>query len=689
MQHFQRLTFNLTSNLKRYETLEGRRCLVVPAVVLTEGVHDGSQGPLLYENAELEKFSIPAANYRPAVIYHPTANGEGISATDPTVLEKQKVGVTMNTQWDGRSKMEVWFDEDKLKRVDPRVHTALENNQPVEVSTGLYHDLEKKSGTHNGQAYVGIVRNMKLDHLAILPDQTGACSIAKGAGLLRNAADHGLSHNDIKAHLHAEHNGSENDFDSKLPYSQTAHIVDVFPKHVVYEKGGEHFKHGYKVKQGKAQFDGEPEKVRKQTSYITANNEWLLNTTDTAAQNTPVLDKTLNKPTLEQMSPEMRKQQFQRTLEDMFNQDVQKARWGGWVQDLLAGHVVWSKDGKLFRLPYVYDNDKIKFDSGDPEEVEKVDTNGVSEYRRKEPVFTGSATPFSINSIPEFTIMATKAPMTPQEIQKVGSKMYNILMNACKLNSDDAKKIVQNAIHQGAHELIREAVGENNPNAPDGKGDGQARDQGSGGGGDRKGEVDSLISGGAFKEEDRNSLMGMGSSGFESVKAAFKKGATTVIQPYSYDGIKDRSNVHNAQTLNAYLASVPLEFRELIEQGLTTLGQRKGQLVQMVQNARGNKFTPEQLAVMPVTQLEALASLVQAQAPPQTQNGMSLDAQLLMQYGGGNGTPVNPNATTANYAGAASAPMFDVTFAPTNNNQAQGADLTLPLPSHSWADEQK
>ena len=44
----------------------------------------------------------------------------------------------------------------------------------------------RATGDWNGKAYVGIARNYRPDHLAILPDMKGACSIADGAGLCRN-----------------------------------------------------------------------------------------------------------------------------------------------------------------------------------------------------------------------------------------------------------------------------------------------------------------------------------------------------------------------------------------------------------------------------------------------------------------------------------------------------------------------
>lgn len=183
MPLYQQVLSN-TKATARKDTLEGRECLVVPMVMLTEGVHAGSGGPLFYPKDELSKTPV-TWNHKPVVVYHPTLNGEGVSACEKDVLETHKVGVILNTRWDDKLRAEAWLYEDALKRVDPRVLTAIENNQMMEVSTGLYTDNEELPGEWNTEKYTAIARNYRPDHLAILPDQIGACSVKDGAGLLR------------------------------------------------------------------------------------------------------------------------------------------------------------------------------------------------------------------------------------------------------------------------------------------------------------------------------------------------------------------------------------------------------------------------------------------------------------------------------------------------------------------------
>lgn len=181
---FETVIFNLKAPT-RYDEMEGKKYLVVPMIMMKEGVHSGSAGPLYYPEEELAK--TPAMwNYKPIVVYHPTMNGVGVSACDPDILTNRKVGVIMNAEYkDHGLKSEAWLEEDRLNKVDNRITEAIEKGQMVEVSTGVFTDHDFTEGVWNGKAYPAIARNHRPDHLAILPDLIGACSIEDGAGLLR------------------------------------------------------------------------------------------------------------------------------------------------------------------------------------------------------------------------------------------------------------------------------------------------------------------------------------------------------------------------------------------------------------------------------------------------------------------------------------------------------------------------
>lgn len=171
------------SNLVRHEKLEGEDHVVVPVIMFVEGVMNN----ILYSEEEFSK--TPAAwNCKPVIVYHPRHNGEPVSACSPEELEARRIGIILNARWNTdkkRLEAEAWLKESRVKKVDQRVWNAIEEGKILENSTGLFLDCEEKEGEFNGKKYSSIGRNFRPDHLAVLPDQIGACSVAEGAGFLR------------------------------------------------------------------------------------------------------------------------------------------------------------------------------------------------------------------------------------------------------------------------------------------------------------------------------------------------------------------------------------------------------------------------------------------------------------------------------------------------------------------------
>ena len=190
----------------RIETLEGKEYLVAPMVMIVEGVFEGSDGPIYYPSEELAK-TPESWNHKPIVNYHPEENGSGISACSPIVIETRKVGLIMNTTYKSGNKLaaEAWLDQEKLKKVDDRVLKMIQNGEPVEVSTGLFVDQEQTDEKEfKGKKYSKIAKNIRPDHLAILPDRKGACSLTDGAGLLVNERKSEKDPNSLSVTLNEE-----------------------------------------------------------------------------------------------------------------------------------------------------------------------------------------------------------------------------------------------------------------------------------------------------------------------------------------------------------------------------------------------------------------------------------------------------------------------------------------------------
>lgn len=264
LRHF---TFNLKAKTRK-DTMEGKEYLVVPMVMLTEGVHSGSNGPILYNAEELAKFP-ESWNAKPVVVYHPMINGKGVSACDPKIFSEQKVGVIMNTKWEApKLKAEAWLDVERCNAVDPRILSSIKKGNPLEVSTGLFTDNESKSGTWNSEAYEVVAKNYRPDHLAILPDQKGACSLEDGAGLLVNEASFDSTRSLICAALRAEH--GENVY---------CYVEDVFKSFFVYSRSGKLYRQNYTVTDTSATLSGEPSEVVRVVQYRSPDGTVIANVT--------------------------------------------------------------------------------------------------------------------------------------------------------------------------------------------------------------------------------------------------------------------------------------------------------------------------------------------------------------------------------------------------------------------------
>jgi len=290
----QRIVRNFTAAV-RNDTMEGRDYLVVPMIMIVEGVLNGTAGPLYYPKEELAK--TPGVwNHKPVVVNHPDG-----TACSPEEITNRKIGVIMNTKYDdGKLKAEAWLEESRMEAVNNKVLTAVLDGEMLELSTGLLTENEEVTGDFGGVPYTAIARNYKPDHLAVLPYDRGACSIDDGAGFLRlnresNSYTVSLAalskekktifnaYRDkylVQHVIHLVNNELSFDDTRQLLYSMIRDrlgkdvdfwIEDTFDGYFIYEVGGVFHKQTYTEKEGKLELIGLPFVVVKKIDYIITN----------------------------------------------------------------------------------------------------------------------------------------------------------------------------------------------------------------------------------------------------------------------------------------------------------------------------------------------------------------------------------------------------------------------------------
>lgn len=167
----------------RKVTRNGREYYVAPMVMIVPGVLSGSKGSLMYPPDEIAK-SVQQWNDVPILLNHPIINGLHTSGKSPEVQDRWKIGRVYDARVEnGALKADAWIDVERANVVDPRVVQSIEAGRPIEISTGLYTENVPQQGTYNGRSYDYLAKNYVSDHLAVLLENAGACSVSDGCGL--------------------------------------------------------------------------------------------------------------------------------------------------------------------------------------------------------------------------------------------------------------------------------------------------------------------------------------------------------------------------------------------------------------------------------------------------------------------------------------------------------------------------
>lgn len=152
--------------------------VIARVTLISPGVLSGSQGSLLYEEADMAA-SVGDWEGKPITLNHPEPPLRGDSP------EVTRLGWVRNARMEnGRLVAEAWFLVNAVRNHYPELLSQIEAGKPVEVSTGLQVAVEFASGVdHRGRPYDRIARNYRPDHLAVLVGQVGACSVRDGCGV--------------------------------------------------------------------------------------------------------------------------------------------------------------------------------------------------------------------------------------------------------------------------------------------------------------------------------------------------------------------------------------------------------------------------------------------------------------------------------------------------------------------------
>lgn len=167
----------------RRETFMGDDYLAAPVTAAKAMELNGGYVP----QAEWVK-SAAAWNGTPITLSHPVdSEGRPLLANIPDVAESTWFGFLFNvvaTNEGERLDGEVWLNVDRARALSDDAMAVIDrvaNGDSVEVSTAYFAD-RLPAGEYDGSEYELVVGNLRPEHLAMLPNEIGKCSVADGCG---------------------------------------------------------------------------------------------------------------------------------------------------------------------------------------------------------------------------------------------------------------------------------------------------------------------------------------------------------------------------------------------------------------------------------------------------------------------------------------------------------------------------
>lgn len=270
----------IVSNSYREVKKAEKTFLVVPGVPLREQVLNNYLVP-----ADEIARSVVSWNGTPITLNHPKKNNGSVNVPDPDVAV---IGHFYNAQWEpdyARMTGEYWIDVDEaLKwKEGETIIKNVKGGKILETSTAYYADDEQIEGEFGGRTYSMIHRNLLNDHIAILTNEAGACSVKDGCGVNRNVK---MNQCDCDCPFRNEESldkklmdvraAFEKEFvrpsDNAIPSASYLWIREIFDGYVIVEDGSNLQRVNYgRDPEGNPVFSPRDQWQKVELQYVTAN----------------------------------------------------------------------------------------------------------------------------------------------------------------------------------------------------------------------------------------------------------------------------------------------------------------------------------------------------------------------------------------------------------------------------------
>ena len=299
--------------------------MVIPVIMAQEGV----MNRFFYPSEEFDGWANTWDGV-PVPINHPEIEGVAVSARSPRIQELNSVGYVFNSKYeDKKLKGEIYLNLEKVKKLNADyLIQSFENGEIIEVSTGLYSNVEMVSGKYGDDEYDAIVRNIRPDHLALLPNTVGACSVEDGCGA-------SISVNSCQCGgVCGGKKNSQKEISKLLnlslekKYNDLVYIIDIYDNSVIYEFGKNRsvYKESYAINDANVVIlEDDAQEVIQKTSYQALNLSGG-NNNMTEIQNEEIKEEEATEETPEEGTEEATEETTEETTEEIKEETTEEVK---------------------------------------------------------------------------------------------------------------------------------------------------------------------------------------------------------------------------------------------------------------------------------------------------------------------------------------------------------------------------
>lgn len=159
---------------------EGEVYIKLPSVLQKSGLLTSGRGQTIFYSKQTLHEGADSMSGKSVFLNHQLENSKG-NTEEPDIHNRSRIGTVYNAMFSQEKDAligDVYLNLKRIKSIIPKIEKPILAGVALELSTGV-----RVTGAYDeSKGYIN-AEHIIFDHLALLPDAKGSCSLADGCGL--------------------------------------------------------------------------------------------------------------------------------------------------------------------------------------------------------------------------------------------------------------------------------------------------------------------------------------------------------------------------------------------------------------------------------------------------------------------------------------------------------------------------